>query len=91
MSQAVDDCADLHTRAWQQLAVDEGRAAVPHWALRRAEGMKNEQARFSLSPFVFPLSPFESMAIAGFHLLSVVAALFFNSRLGALACRRHEE
>lgn len=40
---AVDDCADLHTRSWQQLAVDEGRAAVPHWALRRAEGMKNEQ------------------------------------------------
>ena len=41
--QAVEDFSDLHTRAWQQLAKEEGKPQPFQWALRRAEGMKNEQ------------------------------------------------
>jgi HAD superfamily hydrolase (TIGR01509 family) len=40
---AVEDFSDLHTRAWQQLAVEEGKPQPFAWAMRRAEGMKNEQ------------------------------------------------
>ncbi len=41
--QAVEDFSDLHSRAWQMLAAEEGKPAPFAWALRRAEGMKNEQ------------------------------------------------
>jgi len=34
---------DVSTKAWIQVAQDEGRIPPPQWALRRAEGMKNEQ------------------------------------------------
>jgi HAD superfamily hydrolase (TIGR01509 family) len=40
---AVEDFSDLHTRAWVQLAAEEGKPQPFAWALRRAEGMKNEQ------------------------------------------------
>ena len=45
--QAVEDFSDLHTRAWVQLAAEEGKPQPFAWALRRAEGMKNEQVLFS--------------------------------------------
>ncbi|KAL4538976.1 hypothetical protein Ndes2526B_g02753 [Nannochloris sp. 'desiccata'] len=34
---------DVATRSWQQLADEEGKPAPPIWALKKAEGMKNEQ------------------------------------------------
>ena len=34
---------DVATRAWQQLAQEEGKPTPPIWALKKAEGMKNEQ------------------------------------------------
>ena len=34
---------DVGTRTWQQLAQEEGKPHPPIWALRKAEGMKNEQ------------------------------------------------
>jgi len=34
---------DVAARSWQQLAKEEGKPAPPVWALKRAEGMKNEQ------------------------------------------------
>lgn len=43
--QAVEDFSDLHTRAWVQLAAEEGKPQPFAWALKRAEGMKNEQVR----------------------------------------------
>lgn len=39
----VEDFGDLHQRAWQALAAEEGKPMPPGWMLRRAEGMKNEQ------------------------------------------------
>ena len=39
------DYGNLGLAAWEQLAQEEGRSPPPKWALRRAEGMKNEQAR----------------------------------------------
>ena len=41
----VEDFGDLHLRAWEALAAEEGKPVPPRWMLRRAEGMKNEQAR----------------------------------------------
>ncbi len=56
------DTSDLHSKAWLQLAVEEGKARPLQWALRRAEGMKDEQVRSSprwcayvVSVGVFPL------------------------------------
>ncbi len=43
--QVVEDFGDLHLRAWEALAAEEGKSVPPRWMLRRAEGMKNEQAR----------------------------------------------
>lgn len=34
---------DVSTRAWQQLSEEEGKSMPPMWALRKADGMKNEQ------------------------------------------------
>ena len=34
---------DVATRSWQQLAEEEGKTSPPIWALKKAEGMKNEQ------------------------------------------------
>lgn len=60
--QAVDDCSDLHTKAWQQLAQEEGKPQPLHWALKRAEGMKNEQVcrncLRSQLPHLFPSTIF---------------------------------
>jgi len=39
----VDDCGDLHTKAWLQLADEQDFDRPQHWMLKRAEGMKNEQ------------------------------------------------
>ena len=39
------DTSDLHSKAWEQLAAEEGKARPLQWALRRAQGMKDEQAR----------------------------------------------
>jgi hypothetical protein len=40
----VPDCGDLHDAAWREVAAAEGRAPPPRWALRRADGMKDDQA-----------------------------------------------
>lgn len=37
---------DVSDRAWLQLAQEEGKPPPPIWALRKAEGMKNEQVNF---------------------------------------------
>jgi hypothetical protein len=34
---------DIGVRSWLQLAVEEGKTPPPQWALKKAEGMKNEQ------------------------------------------------
>ena len=39
----VEDTSDLHTKAWLQLADEEGKSRPLQFALKRAEGMKNEQ------------------------------------------------
>ena len=44
--QVVEDFGDLHLRAWEALAAEEGKPVPPRWMLRRADGMKNEQVRF---------------------------------------------
>ena len=41
--QVVEDFGDLHLRAWEAVAAEEGKPVPPRWMLRRAEGMKNEQ------------------------------------------------
>ena len=46
----VEDFGDLHQRAWEALAAEEGKSMPPRWMLRRAEGMKNEQARCRPAP-----------------------------------------
>ena len=40
----VPDCGDLHDAAWREVAAAEGRSPPPRWALRRADGMKDDQA-----------------------------------------------
>lgn len=40
----VDDDADLERKSWTALAEEEGRRPPPTFILKRAEGMKNEQA-----------------------------------------------
>ncbi|KAK9819089.1 hypothetical protein WJX81_002466 [Elliptochloris bilobata] len=37
------DTSDLHSKAWLQLAAEEGKARPLQWALQRAQGMKDEQ------------------------------------------------
>ena len=39
----MEDTSDLHSRAWVQLAEDEGKSRPLQFALKRAEGMKNDQ------------------------------------------------
>jgi hypothetical protein len=39
----VEDFGDLHQRAWEAVAAEEGKPVPPLWMLRRADGMKNEQ------------------------------------------------
>ena len=41
----VEDTSDLHSKAWEVLAQEEGKARPLHWALKRAEGMKSEQVQ----------------------------------------------
>ena len=41
----VEDTSDLHSKAWVQLAADEGKSRPLQFALKRAEGMKNDQVR----------------------------------------------
>ena len=43
----MEDTSDLHSRAWVQLAEDEGKSRPLQFALKRAEGMKNDQVRSS--------------------------------------------
>lgn len=40
----VEDTSDLQRKAWLRLAEEEGKAHPPQFALRRADGMKNDQA-----------------------------------------------
>lgn len=39
----VEDTSDLQRKAWLKLAEEEGKSLPPQFALRRAEGMKNDQ------------------------------------------------
>jgi hypothetical protein len=39
----VEDTSDLHSKAWLQLADEEGKGRPLQFALKKAEGMKNEQ------------------------------------------------
>lgn len=39
----VEDTSDLHAKAWLQLADEEGKSRPLQFALKGAEGMKNEQ------------------------------------------------
>lgn len=39
----VEDTSDLHTKAWLQLSDEEGKSRPLQFALKRADGMKNEQ------------------------------------------------
>lgn len=41
----VEDTSDVHSKAWVQLAEDEGKSRPLQFALKRAEGMKNDQVR----------------------------------------------
>ena len=41
----VEDTSDLHSKAWVQLATDEGKSRPLQFALKRAEGMKNDQVQ----------------------------------------------
>lgn len=34
---------DVSARSWQQLAQEEGKSLPPLWAMKKSEGMKNEQ------------------------------------------------
>lgn len=36
------ECGD-GSRSWQQLAAEEGKPPPPLWALKKSQGMKNEQ------------------------------------------------
>jgi len=49
----VEDTSDLHTKAWLQLADEEGKSRPLQFALKRAEGMKNEQVWFQLNALCF--------------------------------------
>ncbi|KAK9806140.1 hypothetical protein WJX72_003083 [[Myrmecia] bisecta] len=39
----VEDTSDLHMSAWLQLATEEGKPRPLQWAVKKAQGMKNEQ------------------------------------------------
>eukprot|EP00884_Botryococcus_braunii_P021129 jgi/Botrbrau1/76/Bobra.0022s0066.2 len=39
----VEDNAEFHSRAWAQVAEEEGKPRPLHFALKRAQGMKDEQ------------------------------------------------
>lgn len=41
----VEDNAELHSQAWAQVAEEEGKPRPLHYALQRAQGMKDEQVR----------------------------------------------
>ena len=45
----VEDTSDLQRKAWLRTAEEEGRPAPPQFALRRSEGMKNDQVAVMLS------------------------------------------
>jgi beta-phosphoglucomutase-like phosphatase (HAD superfamily) len=42
----VEDNARLHSEAWAQVAEEEDKPRPLHFALQRAQGMKNEQVNF---------------------------------------------
>lgn len=46
----VEDTSDLHTKAWLQLADEEVKSRPLQFALKRAEGMKNEQVCLRSAP-----------------------------------------
>ena len=39
----VEDTSDIQRKAWQKMAEEEGKRAVPQFLLQRADGMKNDQ------------------------------------------------
>ena len=39
----VEDTSDLQRKAWLKVAEEEAKSPPPQFALRRAEGMKNDQ------------------------------------------------
>lgn len=47
------DYCNLGLCAWEQLAQDEGKTPPAKWALRRAEGMKNEQVLYGRVRLVY--------------------------------------
>ncbi len=49
----VEDTSDVHSKAWVQLAEDEGRSRPLQFALKRAEGMKNDQVQRCLAINLF--------------------------------------
>lgn len=42
----VEDTSDLQRKAWLKVADEESKPPPPQFALRRAEGMKNDQVSF---------------------------------------------
>lgn len=52
----VEDTSDVHSKAWVQLAEDEGRSRPLQFALKRAEGMKNDQVQRLLQFTCFLIS-----------------------------------
>ena len=52
----VEDTSDVHSKAWVQLAEDEGRSRPLQFALKRAEGMKNDQVQCPLQFTCFLIS-----------------------------------
>ena len=55
------ECGD-GGRSWQQLAAEEGKAPPPLWALKKAQGMKNEQVVSEV--FCWTRNPAEARRLA---------------------------
>lgn len=53
---------DVASRTWQQLAEEEGKPSPPIWALKKAEGMKNEQVIQEI--FIWTRNPSEVRRLA---------------------------
>ena len=99
----VEDTSDLHSRAWVQLAEDEGKSRPLQFALKRAEGMKNDQvgcsaiwqaavfslsAQFSATPSAAPMpSISESLAQGTFALSLSLALTCYGKIIGTLGHR----
>ena len=60
----VEDTSDVHSKAWVQLADDEGKSRPLQFALKRAEGMKNDQVHIqSYSPVTLFSSAYNQLAL----------------------------